>query len=154
MMIDLQFSDDLGSPSERAAIKRLLSRARVSRWAAHAMRAAHEADQITLRIVGVDEGRELNRDYRGQAKNYATNVLTFDYQREPFVAADIVLCAPVIAREAAEQAKALEAHWAHLIIHGILHAQGYEHETNERDALEMEALEVLLLGSLGFPNPY
>lgn len=153
-MIDLQFSDDLGAAPERAALKRLLSRARVSRWVAHALRSMHVADQLTLRIVGMQEGRVLNRGYRGKAKDYATNVLTFDYQREPFVAADIVLCAPVIAREAAEQAKALEAHWAHLIIHGILHAQGYEHETNERDALEMEALEVLLLGSLGFPNPY
>jgi probable rRNA maturation factor len=155
-MIDLQFSDDLGAAPERAALKRLLSRARVSRWAMHALRTANEADQITLRIVGNAEGRELNRGYRGKAKDYATNVLTFDYQREPFVAADIVLCAPVIASEAAEQSKALEAHWAHLIIHGILHAQGYEHETNERDALEMEmeALEVLLLGALGYPNPY
>jgi probable rRNA maturation factor len=153
-MIDLQFSDDLGSASERAALKRLLSRVCVNRWVAHALRSKHEADQITLRIVGSAEGRELNRDYRGKAKDYATNVLTFDYQREPFVAADIVLCAPVIAREAAEQGKASEAHWAHLIIHGILHAQGYEHETNEGDALEMEALEVLLLGALGYPNPY
>ncbi len=153
-MIDLQFSDDIGSTAARAALKRLLARARVSRWAAHALRAPHEADQITLRIVGLAEGRELNRSYRSKAKDYATNVLTFDYQRSPFVAADIVLCAPVVASEAANQGKTLEAHWAHLIIHGILHAQGYEHETNERDALEMEALEVLLLGALGFSNPY
>lgn len=153
-MIDLQFSDDLGTATERAALKRLLTRARVQRWAAYAVRKPNVADQITLRIVGNAEGRELNRSYRGKAKDYATNVLTFDYQREPFLAADIVLCAPVIAREAAEQIKPLEAHWAHLIIHGILHAQGYEHETNERDALEMEALEVLLLQSLGYANPY
>jgi probable rRNA maturation factor len=153
-MIELQFSDGMGSAQEQLLLKRLLSKARVNRWVMHALRAAHEADQITLRIVGLAEGRELNRDYRGKAKDYATNVLTFDYAREPFVAADIVLCAPVISREAAAQGKALEAHWAHLIIHGILHAQGYEHETNERDALEMEALEVLLLGALGYPNPY
>jgi probable rRNA maturation factor len=153
-MIDLQFSSDLGSAAECAALKRLLAPARVSQWAAHALRAPHEADQLTLRIVGEAEGRALNRSYRGAAKDYATNVLTFDYQREPFVAADIVLCAPVIAREAAEQGKTLEAHWAHLILHGVLHAQGYEHETHERDALEMEALEVLLLGALGFSNPY
>jgi probable rRNA maturation factor len=153
-MIDLQFSDDLGTASERSALKSLLTRARVQRWAAYALRQPHEADQITLRVVGSAEGRELNRSYRGKAKDYATNVLTFDYQLEPFLAADIVLCAPVIAREAAEQSKPIQAHWAHLIIHGILHAQGYEHETNERDALEMEALEVLLLGALGFPNPY
>jgi probable rRNA maturation factor len=126
----------------------------VQRWAAYALRQPHEADQITLRVVGSAEGRELNRSYRGKAKDYATNVLTFDYQLEPFLAADIVLCAPVIAREAAEQSKPIQAHWAHLIIHGILHAQGYEHETNERDALEMEALEVLLIQSLGYANPY
>jgi probable rRNA maturation factor len=153
-MIDLQFSDDLGSEADFAKLKRLLSRARVQRWVAFALRSPHEADQITLRIVGNAEGRELNRSYRGKAKDYATNVLTFDYSREPFLAADIVLCAPVIAREAAEQNKTLEEHWAHLIIHGILHAQGYDHETNERDALEMEALEVLLMQSLGYANPY
>jgi probable rRNA maturation factor len=153
-MIDLQFSDDLGSASERAVLKRLLPPARVRRWVAHALEFAHADDQITLRIVGTAEGRALNRDYRGKAKDYATNVLTFDYARQPFVAADIVLCAPVIAREAAAQGKVLEAHWAHLIIHGILHAQGFEHETNERDALEMESLEVLLLGALGYANPY
>jgi probable rRNA maturation factor len=153
-MIDLQFSDDLGDAQALAALKRLLSKARVNRWALHALQAPHEADQITLRVVGLSEGRALNRDYRGKAKNYATNVLTFDYQQTPFVAADIVLCAPVIEREAAEQSKSLEAHWAHLIVHGILHAQGYDHETNEADALEMEALEVLLMQSLGYPNPY
>jgi probable rRNA maturation factor len=153
-MIDLQFSDDLGTKQERVTLKRLLSRARVQRWVAHALVSAHEADQITLRVVGESEGRELNRSYRGKAKDYATNVLTFDYQREPFLAADIVLCAPVIAREAARQNKSLEEHWAHLIVHGILHAQGYDHETNQRDALEMEALEVLLMQSLGYANPY
>ncbi len=153
-MIELQFSDSLGVAAEIAKLKRLLSRARVQRCAMHALRQPHPADQITLRIVGSEEGRELNRSYRGKAKDYATNVLTFDYQRAPFLAADIVLCAPVIASEAAAQSKALEAHWAHLIIHGVLHAQGYDHETNQRDALEMEALEVLLLGALGYPNPY
>jgi len=150
-MIDLQFSDSL---ADAPALKRLLSRARVQRWALHALRAPHEADQITLRVVDAQEGKALNGNYRGKAKNYATNVLTFDYQQTPFVAADIVLCAPVIAREAAEQGKTLEAHWAHLVVHGVLHAQGYDHETNEQDALEMEALEVLLLQSLGYPNPY
>jgi probable rRNA maturation factor len=150
-MIDIQYADDL---ADRLALKRLLTRSRVQRWAMHALRAPHEADQITLRIVDAAEGKQLNRGYRGKAKNYATNVLTFDYQQTPFVIADIVLCAPVIAREAAEQGKSLEAHWAHLIVHGVLHAQGYDHETSERDALEMEALEVLLMQSLGYPNPY
>ncbi len=105
-----------------------------------------------MRIVGADEGRALNRDYRG--KDYATNVLTFDYAREPVVMADLVLCAPVVEREAREQGKTLEAHYAHLLVHGALHAQGWDHETHERDALAMEALEVLLLGALGFANPY
>jgi probable rRNA maturation factor len=150
-MIDLQFSDSLADAS---ALKRLLSRTRLRRWALQALRAPHEADQITLRVVDAQEGKGLNGNYRGKAKNYATNVLTFDYQQTPFVVADIVLCAPVIAREAAEQGKTLEAHWAHLVVHGVLHAQGYDHETNEQDALEMEALEVLLLQSLGYPNPY
>jgi probable rRNA maturation factor len=150
-MIDLQFSDQLVGA---ASLKSMLSAARVKRWVSHALRYLHEADQITLRIVDAQEGRQLNRGYRGKAKNYATNVLTFDYQQTPFVVADIVLCAPVVAREAREQGKALEAHWAHLIVHGVLHAQGYYHETREADALEMEALEVLLLQSLGYPNPY
>lgn len=150
-MIDLQFSDAL---TNSAQLKRLLTRSRVDRWAQHALRAPHEADQITLRVVDAVEGRSLNRGYRGKAKNYATNVLTFDYQQTPFVVADIVLCAPVISREASEQNKRHEAHWAHLVVHGVLHAQGYDHETNERDANEMEALEVLLLQSLGYPNPY
>jgi probable rRNA maturation factor len=96
--------------------------------------------------------RALNREYR--KKDYATNVLTFDYAREPVVMADLVLCAPVVAREAQEQGKSLEAHYAHLLVHGTLHAQGYDHETSERDALEMEALEILLMGALGLPNPY
>jgi probable rRNA maturation factor len=81
-------------------------------------------------------------------------VLTFDYTREPVVAADLVLCAPVVEREAKDQGKALEAHYAHLLVHGALHAQGYDHERGEREALEMEALEVLLMGALGYPDPY
>ena len=127
----------------------VLARHRVARWIRAALGAPAE---ITVRIVGEDEGRALNRGYR--RRDYATNVLTFDYQREPLVVADLVLCAPVVAREAREQRKSLEAHYAHLLVHGTLHAQGYDHETNERDALEMEALEVLLMGALGYANPY
>jgi probable rRNA maturation factor len=153
-MIDLQFSNNVAARDELAALKRLLSKARVQRWAEHALRDSHEDDQITIRIVGETEGRALNCSYRGKAKDYATNVLTFEYSSQPFVNADIVLCAPVIAREAIAQSKLLEAHWAHLVIHGVLHAQGYDHETNERDANVMEALEVLLVQSLGYANPY
>lgn len=150
-MIYLQFSESL---SRDAALRQLLRPQRLRRWVAHALKSSHEAHQITLRVVDQQEGRQLNRHYRGPAKDYATNVLTFDYQHQPFVVADVVLCAPVIAREAQAQGKDLQAHWAHLVIHGVLHAQGYEHEHDERDALEMEALEVLLMQSLGYPNPY
>ena len=143
--LSLQFGTFAGSGMHKA----LLSPARVRRWVGMAMKGPAE---IAVRIVGAEEGQALNRQYRG--KDYATNVLTFDYAREPVVAADLVLCAPVVEREAREQGKSLEAHYAHLLVHGTLHAQGYDHETGERQALEMEALEVLLLGALGYPNPY
>jgi len=131
------------------AHKKLLGKARVTRWMRMALLRPAE---ITVRIVGTAEGRKLNREYRH--KDYATNVLTFDYAIEPVVMADLVLCAPVVAKEAKEQGKTLEEHYAHLLVHGTLHAQGYEHETNEVDALEMEALEVLLMEALGYSNPY
>ncbi len=129
--------------------KKLLGKARVTRWMRLALLRNAE---ITVRFVGAAEGRTLNREYRH--KDYATNVLTFDYAREPVVMADLVLCAPVVAKEAKEQGKTLEEHYAHLLVHGTLHAQGYEHETNEVDALEMEALEVLLMEGMGYGNPY
>ncbi|MCL4770352.1 MAG: rRNA maturation RNase YbeY, partial [Burkholderiaceae bacterium] len=108
--------------------------------------------EITVRIVGEDEGRQLNRDYRH--KDYATNVLTFDYTQEPVVTADLVLCAPVVEREAREQNKSLEEHYAHLLVHGTLHAQGWDHETSEADAQEMEAYETAILQELGYADPY
>ncbi len=143
--LSLQFGAFPGLASHRA----LLKRAQVTTWVSHALAGPGE---IAVRIVGEDEGRALNLQYRG--KDYATNVLTFDYASEPVVMADLVLCAPVVEREAREQGKTLEAHYAHLLVHGTLHAQGYDHETSERDALEMEALEILLLSALGFANPY
>ena len=82
-----------------------------------------------MRIVDAEEGRALNRDYR--KKDYATNVLTFDYTQEPVVTADLVLCAPVVEQEAREQGKTLQAHYAHLLVHGTLHAQGWDHETSK-----------------------
>ncbi len=145
LQLDLQFGEFAGMQRHRA----LVSPARARRWVALALQRPGE---LAVRIVGEQEGRALNRQYRG--KDYATNVLTFDYAREPIVNADLVLCAPVIEREAGEQGKTLEAHYAHLLVHGALHAQGYDHEGDERGALEMEALEVLLLGVLGYPNPY
>ena len=132
-----------------AAHRQVLTAARVRKWVGLAL---DRPGEIAVRIVGAEEGQALNRQYRG--KDYATNVLTFDYLQQPEVAADLVLCAPVVEREAKEQGKTLEAHYAHLLVHGTLHAQGYDHESGERDALEMEALEILLLGALGYPNPY
>lgn len=105
---------------------------------------------VTLRIVNRAEAQRLNRSYR--RKNYATNVLTFAYGGAP-LEADIVLCAQVVAREAREQGKLLAAHYAHLTVHGALHAQGLDHE-NARDAQKMEAREIAILGKLGFENPY
>jgi probable rRNA maturation factor len=143
--LTLQFGRFAGANTHR----RLLTRASVARWVGQALARPAE---IAVRIVGEAEGRALNLQYRGKA--YATNVLTFDYAREPAVTADLVLCAPVVEREAREQHKSLQAHYAHLLVHGTLHAQGYEHEAGEGAALEMEALEILLLASLGLPNPY
>ena len=128
--------------------RQVLARHRVARW----IRAALDAPaEITVRIVDSIEGRTLNRDYR--AKDYATNVLTFDYQRAPTVLADLVICAPVVAREAREQRKTLEAHYAHLLVHGTLHAQGWDHERTD-DARAMEARESELLRAMGFTDPY
>jgi probable rRNA maturation factor len=125
-----------------------LPRHRVRRW----LRAALDRPaELTVRIVGRDEGRALNRAYRG--KDYATNVLTFAYEVEPVVRADLVLCAPVLAEEARRQRLDLGAHYAHLLVHGALHAQGYEHE-RAREARRMQALESHLLRALGFDDPY
>lgn len=127
----------------------MLVRHQVKRWIRHALTAPAE---ITVRIVDADEGRALNRDYRH--KDYATNVLTFDYAQSPVVCADLVLCAPVVAREALEQGKTVVAHYAHLLVHGTLHAQGWDHETSPKDARAMEAKEVEILRGLGFDSPY
>jgi probable rRNA maturation factor len=106
---------------------------------------------ITLRIVDEPEGRELNRKYRG--KDYATNVLTFVYDDTKQLMGDIVICAPVVEREAIAQHKDLLGHYAHLTIHAALHLQGYEHE-NDADAAEMETLETALMLKLRYPDPY
>ena len=146
---DLSLSLQFGKLADPAPHRAALPRHSVARWIRHALQSDAE---ITVRIVDTEEGQTLNRNYRG--KDYATNVLTFDYTQAPYVTADLVLCAPVVAREAQEQGKTLQAHYAHLLIHGALHAQGYDHETDEADALEMEALEILLLAALGYDNPY
>ena len=130
----------------------LPGRADFRRWA----RAALKGDVIAaLRIVDAEEGQALNRDYRG--KDYATNVLTFEYGPDPetgVLTGDIVLCAPVVAKEAKDQGKPLAAHYAHLTVHGMLHLQGYDHETGQADALAMEAVESFIMQVLGFPDPY
>ncbi len=143
--LSLQF----GAIKEAARHRAALPRHSVARWIRHALELDAE---ITVRIVDAEEGLALNRDYRG--KNHATNVLTFDYTRAPVVSADLVLCAPVVAREAKDNHKTLQAHYAHLLVHGTLHAQGYDHETGEPDAQAMEALEIRILAGLGFENPY
>jgi probable rRNA maturation factor len=140
LSLSLQFAD--------AAHRDLLPRHRVARW----LRAALQRPaQLTVRIVGEAEGRALNRDYRG--KDYATNVLTFDYEHAPTVVADLILCAPVVAREAREQHKELAAHYAHMLVHGALHAQGYDHEADD-EAAAMEARESEVMRGLGFADPY
>jgi len=124
------------------------ARAQLRRWA----KVALERDvSLTLRIVDADEGRAFNHSYRG--KNYATNVLTFVYDDADAVSGDVVICAPVVAQEAAEQRKDLSAHYAHLTLHAMLHLQGYDHE-NEVEAEEMEALETALMLKLRYPDPY
>ena len=140
LSLSLQFAD--------AAHREQLPRHKVARWIRAALQRPAE---ITVRIVGADEGRALNREYRG--RDYATNVLTFDYSREPVVAADLVLCAPVVADEARKQKLPIEAHYAHLLVHGSLHAQGYDHE-QDADATVMEARESEIVAGLGFGDPY
>ncbi|KQP38000.1 rRNA maturation RNase YbeY [Pseudorhodoferax sp. Leaf274] len=145
LQLSLQFAAFDGVAEHRAA----LPRHKVQRWIRHALDLDAE---IAVRIVGAEEGQALNRDYR--QRDYATNVLTFDYTQEPVVTADLVLCAPVVAKEARENGKTLQAHYAHLLVHGTLHAQGWDHETGEQDAEEMEARETEILQGLGFESPY
>jgi probable rRNA maturation factor len=140
LSLSLQFADK----THRA----LLPRHRVLRT----LRAALDAPaQLTVRIVGLDEGRALNREFR--AKDGPTNVLTFVYEAEPVVVADLILCAPVVEREAREQGIDIAAHYAHLLVHGALHAQGHDHERDDEAAL-MEAKESAVLAMLGIADPY
>ena len=118
------------------------------KWARDALRTDTE---VTLRIVDEAEGRALNRDYRG--RDYATNVLTFALAEEPRLMGDIVICAPVVAQEAAAQHKPLHAHYAHLTVHGVLHLHGYDHET-EAEAELMEGVETAIITKLGYADPY
>lgn len=126
----------------------LPTRADIRRW----LRGAEPgAAQITVRFVDRDEGQSLNRDYRG--RDYATNVLSFPYEVEPVLCGDLVLCWPVLRDEAQAQRKTLQEHAAHLIVHGCLHLQGFDHET-DAEAAEMEGLERAILQELGYADPY
>lgn len=143
--IDIQYA----SPALEKAVATIASATLIKKW----VRSAISCDGlITLRFVNLNEGKQLNSHFRNKDK--ATNVLTFPYElSKSNVSADIIFCWPVIKKEAKEQNKGLKAHLAHLIIHGCLHAQGFDHE-HEKEAQKMEAREVVLLKSLGFSNPY
>ena len=141
---DLQLSLQFADPTLRA----LLPRHSVQRWLCAALDAPAE---ITVRFVGDAEGRQLNHDFRG--KDYATNVLTFDYQHAPVVVADLVLSAGVLQREAADLGLPVADHAAHLLVHGALHAQGFDHE-DDAEAEAMEARETAILRGLGLHDPY
>jgi probable rRNA maturation factor len=143
LTLSLQYAD----PRARAHV----TRPEVRRWAQAALLAPAE---LTIRFVDAEEGRTLNRDYRG--KDYATNVLTFAYTEDEdaeLTQADIILCTDVLEKEATEQGLTIGAHAAHLVVHGVLHAQGYDHE-DDTEAAEMEALEIEILAGLGIANPY
>lgn len=142
-MPKLSFSIQYASENEN-----LPSSSQFRRWAKAALRVDTE---VTLRIVDEQEGRALNKTYRG--KDYATNVLTFPLTEMPYLMGDIIICAPVVAAEAREQNKSEEAHYAHLTVHGILHLHGYNHEA-EAEAQLMETLETQILKKLGYPDPY
>ncbi|WP_372964320.1 rRNA maturation RNase YbeY [Marinobacter sp.] len=123
-------------------------------WAERAWRGAAPSE-VTIRIVGIEESQALNLQYRG--KDRPTNVLSFPFEAPAGIklplAGDLVICAPVVEKEAQEQHKEPVAHWAHMVIHGMLHLQGYDH-INDEDAEVMESLEIQLLAQLGFANPY
>ncbi len=140
LRLSLQFAD--------ARHRDVIARADVARWIRAALAAPAE---ITVRIVDTAEGLALNREFRGQ--DHATNVLTFPYATEPLLSADLVLCAPVVEDEAKAQGIALGSHYAHLLVHGTLHAQGFDHE-RAAEAERMEARETEILAGLGFADPY
>ncbi len=149
--LDLQYA--LDEADEGA--QRLPAAEAFDGWVRAALHGRRDAAQLVLRIVGADEGRELNERYRG--RKGPTNVLSFVFEQpellDPPLLGDIVVCAPLVEREAAEQGKATQAHWAHLVVHGVLHLIGYDHE-EENEALIMEGLEREILTGLGFPDPY
>ena len=147
-MAKLSLAVQFAHQPDEASGEQMPSVAQFRKWARSALAVDAE---ITLRIVDELEGRTLNRTYRG--KDYATNVLTFPLTEEPLLMGDIILCAPVVAKEAQDQHKSLQAHFAHLTIHGVLHLQGYDHETEPQAEL-MEANEIRMMRKLGYADPY
>ena len=127
----------------------------ISQWVEAALDGLRGEAELTVRIVDEEEGAQLNEQWRNGTG--ATNVLSFpagnDLPMMPGLLGDIVICAPVVEKEAKEQGKTLTAHWAHLVIHGVLHLLGYDHQ-NDREAAVMEALEIEKLRKLGYGNPY
>ncbi|MBV2235832.1 MAG: rRNA maturation RNase YbeY [Sterolibacterium sp.] len=132
------------------------ARAQLRRWVRAALHSTNRHATITLRFVDAEESRALNREYRsqpGKPRDYATNVLSFPYTPPPELGGDLVICPEVVRREALEQNKPLQHHFAHMIIHGMLHLQGHDHE-NDADALRMEDAERLILARFRIPDPY
>jgi probable rRNA maturation factor len=145
LLIDIQTA----SPALEVALSKIASTALIKKWVKATIPLG---GLMTLRFVNLAEGKKLNGAFR--KKDYATNVLTFPYEySKTSLSADIIFCLPVIQREAKEQGKSVKAHLAHLIIHGCLHAQGFDHE-HEKEATKMEKLEVALLKKMGFADPY
>ncbi len=145
--LDIQYASKAADLPDESSFRRWVEAALAGR--------SEEETELVIRLVDEEEGGALNRDYRG--KDYATNVLSFPFEAPPgvelSVLGDLAICAPVVQREAAEQGKPVEAHWAHLTVHGVLHLLGYDHQ-EEVEAEEMEALERQILEVLGFPDPY
>jgi probable rRNA maturation factor len=142
-MPELKFSLQIATTLAQIPTKNLFKK-----WAKATLRVDTE---LTIRIVDEAEGRALNLAYRN--KDYATNVLTFPITEAPYLLGDIVICAPIVAKEAAEQGKTIAAHYAHLTVHGVLHLHGYDHEIDAQAEL-MEAIEIQTLAKLGYANPY
>lgn len=145
LTIDIQFA----SPALEAALSKIASNTLIKKWV---KASGANSGLLTLRFVNAAEGKKLNAAFRN--KDYATNVLTFPYEHSKnALMADIIFCLPILQKEAKTQGKTLKAHLAHLIVHGCLHAQGYDHE-KAAEAKKMESLEITLLKNLGFSNPY
>ncbi len=149
LVLDIQYGDEV------CGNHGLPDRAQMEKWVKAAIGDGMDGAQLTVRIVGLGESRELNEKYRGKAG--ATNVLSFPFEQpewmRPPLLGDLVICADLVKQEAEEQGKSMESHWAHLVIHGVLHLRGFDHETGEQ-AARMEGREQSVMAGLGYPDPY